>query len=388
MTPATDPRRAVDRIARWSRELTTTEVVELCCAEAAPPPVEPPHRLVQLPACLTRLGPADLAELVAAAPNLVIHVRGCLGSGLTRTLDELQVLLDGLGVGERLRVADMGSQAGSAAPATARATGSAAGTDKLPLSRRQLFGWVRRSQEEQSGPSEDTASIRGPSGETIRLARTSPSDPDDRGEALDQMRLAAALRELSRQRARNGPPPEAAGRGPEGAAGGQPGIGASRALQLSSDGCTACSTCVRACPTQALSLGPLAANEQVSGTGQHDAGPSTAGARPPTDTDTAGVEVVLALEPAACIGCRQCVALCPVQAITSGETVPWTDLAQLPAVQELERVRVRPCTSCRAPFAGDGDLCQVCRMRKENPFGSWLPPGYVAPRVYAPPPEG
>ena len=112
---------------------------------------------------------------------------------------------------------------------------------------------------------------------------------------------------------------------------------------------------MRSCPTAALSLSPT-----------------------PGTSNT----VALELDPAACIGCDRCLALCPVQALTDHGPLSWVDLAKTPTTV-LETVQVKDCERCRAPFGGEGALCQVCQMRRTKPFGSWLPPGYVAPRVYA-----
>lgn len=157
--------------------------------------------------------------------------------------------------------------------------------------------------------------MTGPAGRReVRLAR-------DHGEATEQARPAAALRELVRQEDRDPADPEGGAAAPP------------SAHRLTAEGCTACSTCVRACPTAALTLEP----------------------------SPDGSDVTLTLLPDACVGCRQCLALCPVDALTDHGQLGWAGLLAQPSVAALETVEVKECARCRAPFSGEVDLCQVAR---------------------------
>ena len=128
----------------------------------------------------------------------------------------------------------------------------------------------------------------------------------------------------------------------------------SEALDLHSSGCTACGACVKACPTDVLALRETA----------HKGGR------------------VLTLDQAGCIGCTDCVTLCPVDALSSTGPIGWGRLLEGPDEVVLEEMETRTCRRCRTRFAGGPlgrDLCPVCADRRADPFGSRLPPGYVAP---------
>lgn len=334
-------RAEVERVARWARTLGADAHLDLACgalgdsragaatagagarsvADARSGGDATAGRAVTSlvwAGCLGALDMADLAVLAAAAPAL--RVLPCRQDH--PAVDALVPLLAGLGLGHRLEVRVAHRPAGGGARHTA-----------LPVSRRDLWAWARPARRRADGP------------------RRAPVQGGGHGEAEQQVRLAAALRELLRQ---EGLSETSAPPGPPTV--GDRSVPVTRARRLTSEGCTACTTCVRACPTGALALTP--AGE--------------------------GRAVTLELATAACIGCRQCLALCPAQALADHDVLAWPDLLARPATESLETVEVRPCARCRTPFAGAGELCQVCALRAKDPFGSWLPPGYVTPRVFAP----
>lgn len=331
----------VSRVARWARTLGADQRLELACGAPGPTRAGGSQTSLQWPGCLKALDAADLAELTAAAP--LLRARPCPRDH--PAVDALVSLLAGLGLGHRLEVRP--------------GKGAAAGEPRhtaLPVSRRSLLAWVRPAGHRAAEQGATGQSATGLGGGGLRRA---PEVNTDHGEAQHQVRLSAALRELRRQEGLV----EQSGRGAEPASDEEQSpyaTSATRAHRLTSSGCTACTTCVRACPTDALAL----------------------------TSSSDGQSVTLELETAACIGCRQCLALCPAQALTDHDVLTWPEVLRGPARKALETVEVRPCTRCRTPFAGDGDLCQVCALRAQNPFGSWLPPGYVTPRVFAPPVTG
>lgn len=358
---------SIDRLARWALRLGDREVLHLGCADAAQGR-EPDGPWVRWGECLTAVEMPDLVSLAAVAPRLVLHLGACQDPASSSPV-LARGLLEHLGLGHRLTVQAGDASTRGSAPAPAEGDRGS----RLPVSRRDLLPWLGRGRGAGAG----TAGREREGRRAASADRRAPDPSAGHGEAGPQVRLAAALRELRRQETsvRGGaalgdplpvPPTdrEVTPGGDEASAAPRTGPGPS-AHRLASAGCTGCQTCVRACPTSALEL--------------------RAGAAADLSGDTS---LTLVLERSACIGCLRCLSLCPVEALRDDGPVGWAELGSGPAQAVLEEVRVRPCGRCRTPFAGEGELCQVCRMRKGDPFGSWLPPGYVAPRVYAPPSPG
>lgn len=351
---------AFDRLARWALRLGDHEVLHLSCTDATADPGAA-GTWIRWGGCLGGVEMPDLVTLAAIAPRLVLHLGTCRHQAAS-TPARAAAFLEHLGLGHRLRVQDGVTPARRGTPAV----GSDDRSDSLPLSRRDLLPWVRRERGGAGAGAGREQGVRWAAG----AARRAPVPSAGHGEAGPQVRLAAALRELSRQEAPGVPRPDPTGDrmvtpgADEPTAAPHP-VPRPSAHQLASAGCTACQTCVRACPTSALEL--------------------RKGAKAVASGDAS---LTLVLERSACIGCLRCLSLCPVGALSDEGPIGWGELCTGPVQDVLEEVRVRPCARCRTPFAGEGDLCQVCEMRQENPFGSWLPPGYVAPRVYAPPSSG
>ncbi|MDR7329844.1 4Fe-4S dicluster domain-containing protein [Corynebacterium guangdongense] len=115
------------------------------------------------------------------------------------------------------------------------------------------------------------------------------------------------------------------------------------ATALHSQGCTACSVCVLACPNDALSLAGEGSTELI-----HDR--------------------------TSCDSCQRCVRLCPSSALGSAGAVSLRTLANQPQVV-LETVETARCTRCHQRFrpAEGEELCRTCAFRREHPFGAARP---------------
>jgi ferredoxin len=112
------------------------------------------------------------------------------------------------------------------------------------------------------------------------------------------------------------------------------------------DGCTACGTCARACPTEALVY---------------------------EDTK---FKFKLMFTPELCIGCEICEHVCVPQAISIDHTPKVSQVFGDDRGHLLYDGELAHCGKCRAPFSArpGSDLCPVCDFRRKNPFGSMIPP--------------
>jgi formate hydrogenlyase subunit 6/NADH:ubiquinone oxidoreductase subunit I len=117
-------------------------------------------------------------------------------------------------------------------------------------------------------------------------------------------------------------------------------------LLSASSKCTACSACARICPTGALRL--------VEGEDRFS----------------------LNLTVSACTGCGVCLDVCEPKALQR-DGAPSMALVTAPGPLTLQAGALRKCSKCGAKYAGEteGNLCPICEYRRQNPFGSWRPPG-------------
>lgn len=116
-----------------------------------------------------------------------------------------------------------------------------------------------------------------------------------------------------------------------------------------SDACTACWTCMRACPTGALS-------QQILSDGKTE-------------------RFILTFQPLDCIGCGLCAPVCLSKAITLKKA----DSLEEVLVQRQTVVATGPltrCARCNVQFAARPGvrLCPTCEMRRKDSF-SYLVPG-------------
>ena len=116
--------------------------------------------------------------------------------------------------------------------------------------------------------------------------------------------------------------------------------------------CTACGTCGRACPTGALNF--VIERSRFS----------------------------LTFTPEACIGCGICEHVCTPQAVTINHVPTFDQVFGGESSQLLQEGDLLRCKKCRAPFAArlGTQFCPVCEFRRNNPFGSVLPPAVLKRR--------
>lgn len=115
-------------------------------------------------------------------------------------------------------------------------------------------------------------------------------------------------------------------------------------VALMASGCTACGVCVRACPHGSLDL----VLDGTTATLQH--------------------------APDTCLGEQQCVALCPVDALSFTGPLGWGEVLDGSPIV-LASVQTAVCQRCRSLFPATAreQWCEPCRVRRSDPFGSHLP---------------
>lgn len=123
-------------------------------------------------------------------------------------------------------------------------------------------------------------------------------------------------------------------------------------LSMSED-CTACGTCARACPTGALQF--------------HEA----------------DQQFEVTFNPPLCIACDLCDHVCAPKAIRIDHGPSYWAVFGREGEIVLQQGRLKSCERCHASFAARGDemLCPVCSFRRDNPFGSRIPPGVPVDRL-------
>lgn len=119
--------------------------------------------------------------------------------------------------------------------------------------------------------------------------------------------------------------------------------------------CTACGACARICPTGAVALG---VDDEV---------------------------YRLTFSSQACIACEMCVHVCGPGALTANTAPTYAAIFDGPGVSTLQEGAVARCQRCRAPFpaATGSRYCAVCEYRRQNPFGTAVPPALAAMPVVA-----
>lgn len=320
--PEAPPAQRISPLLAWLTRQRETVDLELACAEhPGPERGLERHTVAQLPCCLAELPHHVFLELLTCgAEHVYPRLDGCAhAEAMGARLDHLASLVDALGHEGRLR-AMIRAPKGRRRPVM--------DATHVPLSRRQVL--------------------------LLSGARTRRDMPAEYRSA--QERLADAVRALAPD-----PTPAAAAL-------------PSWAVTLAAPACTACGMCVRTCPEDALSLTDLGVAREDAGAGGVE-----------RDDGRARRVVRLRQAPSRCTGCLACVEACPVPTLRAtgawAATSLWAD-EPVPVVDVL----TRRCARCgaRVPVSPGPDgataevLCGQCAFRRENPFGSALPPEALA----------
>lgn len=290
------------------------------------------------------------AAQTAPATNAVLHMPGCLGSlGPSAYLGVLALGIEGVTV--RLD-ACAACPLGAVRPAIEQAVNSARSmldpdaTHRLttldilpPATSTRPFYSVKNP------PVSRRALFRLFAAETPRLAARAllpieEQAPTERRPPRERRRLLNALRRLPLQ-THEAP------------------CGAGFIGLAASDACTACGVCARACPTGALRF-----QTAEGGTFSLNYGASI------------------------CTDCGICLDVCEPAALRRNPPPTLLDIAS-DAVVTLRAGSLRRCGKCGVNFAAttDSPLCPVCEFRRQNPFGSRLPPHWPPPQSPAGPGE-
>lgn len=114
-----------------------------------------------------------------------------------------------------------------------------------------------------------------------------------------------------------------------------------------SNACTACGSCGRACPTEALKF---CKNE---------------------DEMTFSISFLAKN----CIGCDLCVHVCLPDAITLDHTASFEQIFSVKEPVVVESGPITRCERCKTWMAARDDMkiCQLCEYRRKHPFGSMMP---------------
>jgi ferredoxin len=280
------------------------QVLELVCSIQQTPPAysRKTDAIVRVQGCLASLAPsAYIGTLALGVQQLIVRTDACQDCPLNPAHDTIhqaisaaQRILSGRGEGDRL-VEQSAPLHPSHKPVYS--------TRNPPLSRRRFFSHLVGQNE------------------TIIAGLLSPAYPLLEGKNIsrERVRLLAALGRLPPRQDVPADLPFAA--------------------ICAAEGCTACGTCDRVCPTGALHL------------------------------DKSDVAYQLIFDTAACVDCGQCIALCQSKILQRDVAHNLNELVNA-VPRLLASGSLQQCRKCRAHFAGAGDLCPVCELRLRNPFSA------------------
>ena len=309
-------------LLRWVARQREGIALELVCAEHPDPRRGDPNRtVIRLGACIQEVGTHEVAELlVAGAESVALRLDGCevpdtAGLGFAAAID----VLEAAGV-HRLTVS--GAPDGARRPK--RRTVLEVGA--LPVPRRAVLSLGIGNDVMRELPNQFLAPPKRLNTAIAALVSKAPA-------------LAAQV----------------------------PLINPSGSVQLSAPNCTACQVCVRACPSDALSL-------------------AHSGVADATNAGNANAMAFTSLiqDPSACNGCGLCEQMCPEAVLHLGAPWSWdkvreaidADASDNRVGEPVVTLATARCERCRTrfPTTSGGSLCPVCAFRRANPFSSRIPP--------------
>jgi ferredoxin len=266
---------------------------------------------IRVRGCLAGLGTGVYLALASQGPEKVLvradACAGCTWQGLQPVIEnqlhQAQTLLKQWGLDHVLAILSQVSVAERTPPSIWKA-------ESPPLSRHSLLHLTTRESDEAEEQDAATGRFR----ERVRVLR-----------AVNQLSTLGGDAEAGVS------PPKLGGLG--------------FATLAVSEACTACATCARVCPTEALVF-----SEKES-------------------------EFQLTFTPRLCIGCDFCAHVCAPQAITFDHQPDFTAVFGGDIDLTVQQGDLAHCAKCKAPFAArtGSKLCPPCDFRRKNPFG-YRPP--------------
>lgn len=345
----------LESVLRWVARQEEGLGLELVCAEFPDPERGDRTRaVIRMSTCVAQVPAHEILEvLTAGAGTVVVRCPDPAGSA-GHVLPAARVLVSA-GV-DRLRIEDVAGTSALAASEPTETTSPETTPPGTPRSKRKGPGASRtrgRIRKPVIREVLDAGQMPIPRRQVLGLGAGPMRDLPDQFQSGPR-RLNAALAALL---------PAA-----------DPALDALNAsVQLAAPGCTACNVCVRACPTDALSLRSFGAPPDVPDD-------VLSGSRGSGSDPAAPLVTTLLQDPAACDGCGICVQMCPENVLEIRDRWDWSTVLAAAEGQDLKPVvslTTSTCARCgtRFPTTDPGSLCPVCTFRRANPFSSRMPPG-------------
>lgn len=293
------------RLLHCALQLLDRDTVEIAC-KYHPAPKEGRQQadaVLITDNCLTMLGVSAYQGLFAAGvEKLIVRLDACANCSMGSLRDKIEQTLDQAvqynGFDQRVLIKEAEPASGRLKPRPIYSI------KRPPISRRALL---------RKFTMQDT-------GESDALVEAFQSPPQENAAAIERQRLLAALRARKLVDGSAPMPPHEFTK-----------------LHIK-ETCTACGTCARVCPTQALAF---------------------------YESETA---FALTFSTADCVNCGLCIDLCEAHALERSGTPTTAEVLQNAPVT-LYTDTIKRCQKCHTVFKGEGDFCPACGFRRKNPFG-------------------